>query len=264
MNRQQWTALGIVLGMIGLTAVVLEQVGGEQRLGRPGVKVVAQPTYVMGGELVRTQSVHLPVDVPGFTSEKVDITRLEVNWLPKDTLYGRRAYIAPDGTSNTVSVVLMGTDRTSIHKPQFCLDGQGWHIEKTETAVVPMTRPHAYDLTVMKLTASKRFRTAEGTPQLVKAIYVYWFVADGLLTARHGQRMWWMAQDLIRTGVLERWAYISCFTACWPGQEEKAYDRLKELIVASVPEFQLAAGPPAVPSGQRAAVLPGGSPGRAN
>ena len=47
-------------------------------------------------------------------------------------------------------------------------------------------------------------------------VYVFWFVADNAYTARHGQRMWWMAREMMRTGVLQRWAYVSCFAACPP------------------------------------------------
>ena len=49
---------------------------------------------------------------------------------------------------------------------------------------------------------------------MLSGLYVYWFVADNQLTPYHGERMWWMARDLIRTGVLQRWAYVSYFTAC--------------------------------------------------
>jgi hypothetical protein len=51
--------------------------------------------------------------------------------------------------------------------------------------------------------------------------------------------MWWMARDLFRTGILQRWASISYFAACAPGQEEATFKRIKQLIAASVPEFQL-------------------------
>ena len=57
-------------------------------------------------------------------------------------------------------------------------------------------------------------------------------------TARHWQRMWWMARDLLRTGVLQRWASIGYFASCAPGQEEAAFARLKQFISASAPEFQ--------------------------
>ena len=74
---------------------------------------------------------------------------------------------------------------------------------------------------------------------MARGIYVYWFVADRELTADHLQRMWWMARDLIRQGTLQRWAYVACFSVCLPGQEEATYQRMKEFIAASVPEFQL-------------------------
>ena len=56
--------------------------------------------------------------------------------------------------------------------------------------------------------------------------------------------MWSIAKDLLTTGVMQRWAYVICFTVCPLGQEDAAYDRLKDFIAASVPEFQLAHGPP--------------------
>ena len=48
---------------------------------------------------------------------------------------------------------------------------------------------------------------------------------------------------MFRTGVLQRWAMISYFTVCAPGQEEAAFERLKKFISASAPEFQLVPRP---------------------
>jgi hypothetical protein len=75
------------------------------------------------------------------------------------------------------------------------------------------------------------------------ALYVYWFVDADRLTASHAQRMLWMAHDVVVKNVLDRWAYVSFFSECAPGQEEALFDRMKELIIATVPEFQLV--PPA-------------------
>ena len=76
------------------------------------------------------------------------------------------------------------------------------------------------------------------------AVLVYWFVADNQLTADHRQRMWWMARDLLRCGVLQRWAYVLQFSICEPGREETTFARLSEFIRASVPEYQLVPAPP--------------------
>ena len=144
-----------------------------------------------------------------------------------------------------MSVVLMGTDRTSIHQPQYCLTGQGWQIEQTEIETVPVDQPHSYQLPVNKLILGKDVAGPNGTPTRIQGLYVYWFVAENRLTAKHGQRMLDMGIEMLRTGVLQRWAYVSCFSICLPGKEQATYDRIKDLIVATVPKFQTAVGPEA-------------------
>jgi hypothetical protein len=137
----------------------------------------------------------------------------------------------------------MGSDRTSIHKPQYCLSGGGWRIDQTRLALVPVGQPHPYELPVTRLNIAREATMPGGSPALPRGIYVYWFVADNELTAKHGQRMWWLARDLIRTGVLQRWAYVACLAECAPGEEEQTFARMKEFIAAAAPQFELAAGP---------------------
>ena len=105
-----------------------------------------------------------------------------------------------------------------------------------------MERPYLYDLPVMKFVASRE-ATIGGEQRTARGIYVLWFVAEDEFTARHWQRMWWMARDMCRTGVLQRWAMIAYFTVCAPGQEDAAFERLKKFIAVSVPEFQLVPRP---------------------
>ena len=76
----------------------------------------------------------------------------------------------------------------------------------------------------------------------MRGLYVFWFVARNEETDSHWQRIWWLTRDLLTTGVLQRWAYVSYFTICLPGQEDAAFERMKKLIAASVPEFQPAPG----------------------
>lgn len=252
MSRQSWTVLAVVLALLGAAAAFLAHARAHQRLGRPGVKVGPVPTYGVEDQardtntvfVISSNSVVLPEKVLDFTSEVVPVPRIVHEWLPKDTTYGQRAYRAPDGFSLYCNVVLMGGDRTSIHQPQYCLTGQGMRIDHTEMTTIPVPRPHPYDLPVVKIIATGQVRAQDGRVREVRAVYVYWFVADNQLTADHAQRMWWMARDLITTGVLQRWAYVACLTYCAPGGEAAAYDRMKQFIAAAVPEFQLAAGPP--------------------
>jgi hypothetical protein len=51
-----------------------------------------------------------------------------------------------------------------------------------------------------------------------------------------------ITRDLITSGVLYPWGYVSCFTMCHPGQEGVYLAKLKRLIALTTPEFQLTGG----------------------
>jgi len=246
MNRQSKIAFAVALALIVSTAVGLSRLQALQRLGTPGVKVVERPVYREDGQTIGSNAVALPERVLNFESREQPISKMVWDWLPKDTTYAQRWYQAPDGFWTMVNVVLMGTDRTSIHDPKYCLAGQGYQTVKEEFDSVPIQEPHPYSLPVFKWTVRREALTPEGVKVPQSALFVFWFVADGQLTANHKERMWWMARDLVTRGVLQRWAYITCISACPPGQEDAAYARMREWIAAAVPQFQLAAGPTTV------------------
>ena len=237
MKRRQVILFVAALLLIGGAAVVLARFQHLYHLGRPAVKT----SPIAGSNTVR---VELPERVPGYESKWLDPAEAETNSLPADTSFGKRVYRGSDGFEVLFSVVLMGTDRTSLHKPQFCLEGQGCHIDGSGTleTTIHLERPFPYDLPVVRLITN----VEKAEPSRSRAVYVYWYVADGELSASvsGGQRMWWMARDLMFKGVLQRWAYASCFAQCAPGEEEATYQRMKQLIVAVAPEVQLTpAGP---------------------
>lgn len=245
MNRSSKIAFGVALALMGLTAVLLSRLQSLQRLGTPGVRVVERRVLREDGQLVGTNSVPLPERVLNLTSKDLAIPKEVSDWLPADTTYAQRVYEAPDGFRTTANVVLMGRDRTSIHKPEYCLGGQAFQIDRVDHDTVRISRPHPYDLPILRMTAHKEVLDRNGARVRASGVYLFWFVADNQLTADHNQRMWWMARDLITRGVLQRWAYVSCFSWAVPGQEEAVYARMKEWIAAAVPEFQITTGPPA-------------------
>ena len=233
-----------LLGPALITALLLMAVAGgaifklqsRQTLGRPGVLAEPQP----GSARWR---IILPERVAGLTSREEPAAEVELTALPADTSIGKRIYRAADGAELLLQVVLMGRDRTSIHQPQYCLTGQGWLIEKTEEVRLPVAKPQPREIPALKLTASKVLVTADGQRVPVRAIYVYWFVADGALTAHRSERLTLMAKELLRTGTLQRWAYVACFAQCLPGDEDKTFARVKEFVAEAVPEFQRVSQP---------------------
>jgi len=218
--------------LIAGTAGALTWLKAHQRLGAPGLQAEPIPGSVM-------MHLELPERVLDFNSTNLPEAQVVLDYLPKDTSYAQRRYLAADGAWAQVNVILMGADRTSIHRPDYCLPGQGWQIrDKTEVKLnIPGAPP--YELPVMKWTVSNTFPAPDGSQQPVSGLYVFWFVTQGQTTDDFPTMLKSMLFNQLAHGVLQRWAYVSYFTACRPGQEDAAFARMKQLITASVPAFQL-------------------------
>ena len=244
MTRQTWIIAVLVLGMIATAAWRLDSAGARQKLGVPGVRIVNEPIYAHDGTdtnppvLLNSNRVFLPPRVLDYGSFPGTIAPITTNTLPRDTMYGHRFY------TNGVrvidyQVVLMGSDRSSIHRPQGCLQGTGWLTISSDEEIIPVQAAVPYDLSVRKLKLRQRVKLPDGNIHDKAAVFVYWFVADGQRTSDHFTRMSWMARDLLTKGILQRWAYVICALDCQPGQEDAAFAELKKFIAASAPEFQL-------------------------
>lgn len=229
----------LVLVLMGSSALLLHHMKANQRKGEPGVKTrpMADRTHPDVLEIL------MPETVPGWTStittNSEDILRKQ---LPADSSFRVRAYQAEDGLFAQITTVLMGSDRSSIHRPQICLTGQGWQIDAAQSKVekLRMEQPVAYDLPINKLIATHQVPDGRGGKQNIRCLYLFWFVDGTRITASENEwKLRWMPRDLLVDGVLGRWAYISVFAPCLPGQEEVTYERLKKLIASAVPEFQL-------------------------
>jgi hypothetical protein len=239
MNTRKLILVVVTLLLIGGTAGVLVRVKAKQTLGLPAVATRPLPDS-------QNLEVVLPEFVLDYTAEVIEQDKIAVATLPADTSYGQRRYKAPDGFWAQLNVVLMGSDRTSHHKPQYCLEGAGWKIDAPASSqeTIKITRPHEYDLPVMRIVVTRQVE-AGGQTRTLRGVYVYWFVAENTLSGDPTgfERMWSMARQLLTTGVLQRWAYVTYFAVCLPGEEQATFERLKKLITSSVPEFQLTPKP---------------------
>lgn len=241
MKCGKWLVVAVAAGMIAVTAAWLHQFRGRHLLGSPGVRVEQVPIYDEKKQVVSSQSIVLPDSVLGVPGMPLPITTGEVEGLPRDTTFGRRFYRTPDGDfSVQINVVLMGTDHTSIHQPQYCLYAQDWTITNSERINLKMDRPVQYDLPAVKLIATRQLPSG----QMVNCLYIYWFVSGSKITSEEGSRLMSMWKTVLKRGELERWAYISYFATCVPGNEQATFERLKKFIQASTPDFQIVTGQP--------------------
>lgn len=126
--------------------------------------------------------------------------------LPSDTVLLKKAYAHPSGDRLTVSVVVNGKERGSIHRPEMCLVAQGSEITNQTVLTVPLA--HREPLHVMELSAVRRFRVPDGTLIEQPAYYVYWFLAPGRETHDHRTRMAYSFLDQVVFSRVNRWAYI--------------------------------------------------------
>ena len=232
MKNQKWIIFFVAFVLIAGAAGTLAWLKSHQKLGPPGIKAVAIPGSVQ-------MKIDLPAYVLDFISTNLPEPEVVLGYLPKDTSYAERVYIAPDGFWVQGTIVLMGADRTSIHSADFCLTGQGFSGKEKSVVDIPIAGTQSYQLPVAKWNVSGTFQLPDGQKIERHGVYVFWFAADGEQTPDHFQFMKWLARDLLRTGVLQRWAYISYFTLCAPGQEDATFARMKNLIAVSAPEFQL-------------------------
>jgi Protein of unknown function (DUF3485) len=232
MKYQKTLILIVTLVLMAGTAGALAWLRANQKLGLPGVKGTAIPKSVM-------MDITLPERVLDFTSTNVPEPDVAIGYFPKDTSYTERAYFTPDGLRIQSTVILMGADRTSIHRPEYCLPGQGWTIEDKKLVKLPIADQPPYSLDIARWNLSISVDQPDGQKAKIAGVYAFWYVTKNEETADHDKMLEWLTLDLFRTGELQRWAYCSYFAACLPGQEEAAFEQIKRLITASVPQFEL-------------------------
>jgi hypothetical protein len=232
MKIQKLLLLAVALALMAGTAGLLVRLKTHTHLGRPGINATSIP-----GSLAMT--IDLPERVLDFTSTNVPEPEIVLSYLPADTSYAERHYQSP-GNEFPIegTIVLMGADRTSIHNADYCLRGQGLNPDEKKIVNLTVGGDPTYSLPVSEWKVSGIFQQPDGGKIKVNGVYVFWFVADGVQTPDHFQMMKQLALNLLHTGVLQRWAYVSYFSVCEPGQEDATFERMKRLIAASVPEFQ--------------------------
>ena len=217
----------LVSGLVGGVGGFLSYWKSHQQMGKPGVQLVKESSE-------KLPPVKLPDWVLDLVGEDLEVTVVEKEALPPDTTITKRRYKNADGFYIDIMVVLMGLDRTSIHKPQYCLTGAGFQIKETEPVTIPIAHPEEYELPAMRLKSSKLFKGVE-----YSGLLYYWFVDEHHVTEEHHQRMWLMAKDLFTKGQMQRWAYVTDSSYSVPGNEEPTYKKMREFIKAAIPEFQM-------------------------
>ena len=169
----------------------------------------------------------------------VPVAAIERAILPPDTGYARRNYVSlQDPTQQVfVSIVLSGRDRTSIHRPELCLVGQGWTIRGRfrHRFVYPGTPRAGIPATVLRV--EREVADARGRSVVRPALVAYWFVGHERVVATHWERLGWGALDRLGHWRNHRWAYVLVQTGARDG-DAPALARLQTVLDQTLPAFE--------------------------
>ncbi len=150
--------------------------------------------------------LEIPDICPDCGERLYNMSRAEKEQLPEDTEFVKASYTNAAGARVFASVVLSGTARDSIHRPQRCLKGQGNLLDGEYTLEVPLEGRAPLKVRVIK--NHRIYQTQDG-PVTYFGYYAYWFVGQDRETPYHLGRMFWLAWDRVVRSTANRWAYIA-------------------------------------------------------
>lgn len=154
----------------------------------------------------------LPMVAGSFVGEIEPPGDRERELLPADTIIVKREYRTPGRSVQNrdlahVSLVIAGNDSRSIHRPEVCLDGQGWTITDSRVREVKLLSGDV--LRVRDLAIEREVLLNDGSKLPLRAHYVYWFVGADVSTPNNLERQLISLRDSVLRNVNHRWAYPS-------------------------------------------------------
>lgn len=225
---------GVLAGMVVVAAVAVaagtKQIDAIQVSPRTGVKLA-----VDGLNPAALPSL-LGID---WSGQDVAVTAIERELLPPDTGFARKNYVSLRNRNDQVflSLVLSGRDRTSIHRPELCLVGQGWTIrsQMAHAFAWPGRPDSPVPATILRI--EHEATNERGEQVKVPALFAYWFVGADRVVASHWERVAYATLDRVRHLQSHRWAYVVVQTYALDG-EAAALARMQEVLNGTLPEFQ--------------------------
>lgn len=201
----------------------------------------AQPPLERAGVRLAADGLN-PAELPTFVGadwmgHRVEPSAVERSILPPDTGFSRKLYVnleAPE-VQVLLSIVLSGRDRTSIHRPELCLVGQGWSIDSSQVHHFddPAGTSGGWDATLLHV----RREGGVGGQKPQPALVAYWFVGGDRVVASQGARMLFDAWNRLAHGRADRWAYVLLQTRSDDG-DDAAIGRMRAVLEATKPAFQ--------------------------
>jgi EpsI family protein len=189
---------------------------------KPGVKMVTshepfypeivyawKPTLPGVADTIQTTVPFLPEKIGVWQGVDAEVTPAERKILPPDTGFARKFFTNDKGQQVYCSLVLEGKDVSSIHRPEYCLQGQGWKLQGAPHLKITVPGAGGKAFSASQLIGSQEV-TVPG--QRVKGrqemVFAYWFVSESSVTGSHGWRILLTTLDRLFRSRNHRWAYF--------------------------------------------------------
>ncbi len=179
----------------------------------------------------------LPSNIGNFLGFDEDVTDSERVILPKDTEFAKKHYVGFGSEDITTEIVLSGAQRQSIHRPQVCLIGQGWTIQREQTLPIKLDDGKTQKVRMLTLV-----RPSSTGP--ITGYFIYWFIGQDKTTDDHIKRIFWTSWDRVVHRINHRWAYVIVSSTIPPSakdlepRKEKVYSDLVKFTQEIIPKIQ--------------------------
>ena len=185
--------------------------------------------------------MELPGTLVGLWGSDQPVSEAEKVILPADTEFAKKFYSDGLGSDIHCQIVLAGSEKRSIHRPEVCLPAQGWTIKSGE--VVPVKLADGKTLEVMKLTVSRPVTLNNGAQRELTSVFCYWFIGKNATTPHHFVRVLKTNLDMLLHNTNHRWAYVIVNAPVLEGfvsggkNLQQTTDRLEAAIAELAPQI---------------------------
>lgn len=194
----------------------------------------------------------LPMVAGDFVGESEAPSEKEIALLPGDTIIVKREYRTPGRSVENrdlahATLVIAGNDSRSIHRPEVCLDGQGWTVTDSRVREVKLSSGEV--LRVRDLAIQREVLLGNGAKLPLRAHYIYWYVGADITTTSNLERQILSFRDNVLRNINHRWAYPSVMAWVTEGlppaktgqrsrSDRETVDMLLNLVRTLAPKFQ--------------------------
>lgn len=157
----------------------------------------------------------------------------EKTWLPADTRMLKRVYRNNAGEMLAATVVVSGASRLSIHRPEMCLPGQGFHILSSSVRQLDIGNGRRLYVRVVK--AARSGEAPIG--------FAYWFVNPRAETTSHWVRIFSDTWTRSVHSRINRWSMITLF-GNQPFDQPEKIQVVERFLTEWYPQMLLRKGAP--------------------